>query len=745
MVKKKYSLFSENINDFIILMIPVLLLMTILFLIFFLLVIPGLEQKFLNTKRENCKNFVKLALSDLKSREDEVNKQLIDKKVAQIRAVKRLREYRYGKDSKNYFWIIGSDGRILMHPYRTDLERVDPAKVALMKNEKLLVYLFTNMQEIARRSDGGFIEYFWSWKDDPGRFGKKQSYVKLFKPWNWVVGTGVYLDDVKKELSYIKNNVLLIGILLVVVSGIFVFFLSLMNSGAKKREKEALNKLILNESKFRSIFDFSPIGIAINKLDTGKYLSVNSAFLKITQLSRQKIMDMTWEDTGIFPGFSDGNSPEKIIQKDSVESMELNYKATDISRNLLYSAVIINYDNEPAVLSMIIDITLQKKMEEELRQSQKLEVVGQLAGGIAHDFNNMLTGILGGAEILAMKLDDESPLQKSVGLILKGARRASDLTRKLLGFSRNNEVHFSHFNVHNVLDEAIEMLEPSIDKNIILKKDWLSEFSTVYGDKSMLQNVFLNLGLNSRDSMPEGGVLSFRTADVYLDDSFCKKYGYLYSCGGFIEIDVSDSGTGMSDETLQKIYDPFFTTKPEGKGTGLGLSMVYRTVRDHSGIISVYSEVGTGTVFKIYLPSEKGIEGEKCTEDTVAYGKGMVLIIDDEEVVRTNTMTFLENLGYNAESASDGYEGIDIFSKEPDKFDLIILDLIMPGLNGIETCRKMKEYNPDIRILFSSGFNREISYKEIIECGGCGFIQKPYQFIPFSKAVAEALCYENNE
>ncbi|MHC4718217.1 MAG: hybrid sensor histidine kinase/response regulator, partial [Planctomycetota bacterium] len=340
----------------------------------------------------------------------------------------------------------------------------------------------------------------------------------------------------------------------------------------------------------------------------------------------------------------------------------------------------------------------QARLEEQLRQSQKMEAIGELAGGVAHDFNNLLTGIMGNAQLLDMRLARESEESGYATEIVRAATRAADLTRQLLAFSRRGPVQTVPVDVHEVVAEVVKLLSHSIDRRIELAEDLQASPSCVMGDPSHLQNAILNLAVNARDAMPEGGRLQFATRNVVLDEEYCRlRAGQLYP-GPHVEISVSDTGVGMDAELQERIFEPFFTTKSAGKGTGLGLATVYGCVRAHGGIIDVYSEVGKGSTFKVLLPLAEVEAEAAASEGEPIKGAGHILLVDDEDLVRNFAAKALRGLGYTVTTAADGVDALDLYRRRHGEFDAVILDLIMPRLSGQDTFRLMKEIDPHVRV-----------------------------------------------
>jgi len=383
----------------------------------------------------------------------------------------------------------------------------------------------------------------------------------------------------------------------------------------------------------------------------------------------------------------------------------------------------------------------QTRLQDQLHQAQRMEVIGQLAGGIAHDFNNMLAGIMVSAELLKRRLKGDEGNLKLITTILEASRRSADLTRELLAFSRKGLSAFLPLSIHGSITSVIAILERTLSKNISIETRLLAENHVVKGDEALLQNALLNLAINARDAMPDGGVLSLSTANVFLDSAAVINQPFEVSPGHFLELSLSDTGIGMTSEIIEHIFEPFFTTKDQGKGTGLGLAAVYGTVSQHHGTINVYSEPGLGTVFKVYLPVSDetpvvASEGEAVSRN------GGILYVDDEAILLSTGQSLLEDLGYSVLLAENGMQAIEIYAREREHIQLILLDMIMPGLNGKETFLQLLEIDPDVRVLFCSGVHQEGTAEELIQLGAKGFIQKPYSRVALSRAVAKAIATE---
>ncbi len=390
----------------------------------------------------------------------------------------------------------------------------------------------------------------------------------------------------------------------------------------------------------------------------------------------------------------------------------------------------------------IDDVTDRIELEKRLRQSQKMDAIGQLAGGIAHDFNNMLSGMMGAADLLHIKADPE--LQPLITIISNSADRASQLIQKLLTFSRQEKIVLDPLDVHAVIDDTVEILEHTLDKKITIIKSLRAKKHIIVGDRSQLHNSLLNIGINGGQAMANGGNLSFTTHVVRLGKQFCEQNHFNLSPGWFIQITISDNGCGIPAANKKRIFEPFFTTKQQNRGTGLGLAAVYGTIVQHKGAVSVHSETDIGTEFHLLLPLRNDISGkeqivQEHDSNPEITGEGLILVIDDEPVIRTTAMLMLEKLGYNTIEAGNGREGVEIYSKHRHTVQLILLDMIMPVMDGSECFTELRRINPEVRVIISSGFSRNADLAKLREEGLCGFIKKPYTITELGKTVAQAI------
>jgi PAS domain S-box-containing protein len=387
------------------------------------------------------------------------------------------------------------------------------------------------------------------------------------------------------------------------------------------------------------------------------------------------------------------------------------------------------------------DITELRQLQEQLQQSQKLESLGRLAGGIAHDFNNLLTGIMGNAQMIQLEPDQpEHLLTEQAEEIVSAAGRAADLTRQLLGFARKGRLTTAPVNLHDTVDEVFNLLAHSIDKRIELQRDLQAREHCVLGDPTQMQNALLNLGVNARDAMPDGGRLTFSTRNVQLDERYCRSVAEDIEPGPYLELCVTDTGEGMDETTRQQIFEPFFTTKEAGRGTGLGLASVYGAVQSHKGLIRVYSQPGRGTTMKLLLPvcqADLPRDSDNDRQD-IEPGRGRILLIDDEQVVLKFAGNALREIGYDVVTCDSGKEGVETVKRDP-ALDLVILDLIMPGLSGSETYTRIRQVRDDLPVIISTGYSSRQALESTLQQGAQGFLPKPYRIEELSRIVARQL------
>jgi len=386
-------------------------------------------------------------------------------------------------------------------------------------------------------------------------------------------------------------------------------------------------------------------------------------------------------------------------------------------------------------------LTERRKLEEQLRHAQKMEAIGQLAGGVAHDFNNILTAVMGYGQLLQMQLKEDDPLKRNVDQILNVAQRGAEVTRSLLAFSRKQAIDLKPVNVNKIIETSVKLLPGLIGERIKLKTMLADESLTILADSFQIEQVIMNLASNARDVMPDGGALAIATEKMEMDGEFIRAHGY-GNPGAYFLLSFTDTGPGMDEETKSKIFDPFFTTKKVGEGTGLGLAIAYGIVKQHNGYITVDSEKGKGTTFRIYFPltliKEKAVD-EAAEVSAPAGGKETILIAEDEATVREPLKAMLEMFGYDVIETVDGEDAVKKFKENKDRINLLLFDVIMPKMNGKEAYEEIKLITPEIKAIFTSGYTADtFQTKEILE-KGLTFVSKPVSPNNLLRKIREAL------
>lgn len=498
-----------------------------------------------------------------------------------------------------------------------------------------------------------------------------------------------------------------------------------------------------SEERFRSLVESSPFPVIVHR--NGTYVYANPAAAEIhdittpDSLNGKALFDFTFEN--------ERETIEKSIEKAQQErvqtTLHLNgHKNSPKTIDLILMP--LEYLGEPSQLGIMFDITKNKKMEERLRQSEKMDTISQLAEGIAHDFNNMLGGIIGAVEMLEKKTADTPSLKVFTDIIRKASSRAINLTRQLLDFSRKGKMISTSISVHQIIEETLELGKRSIDPRIILSTNFQAQSDKVIGDPSQIQNALLNLFLNAKDAMPNGGELAVSTENLILTETSVRELS-LEQClkeGEYICITIRDTGCGIPPHVQNKIYEPFFTTKDQGKGTGLGLAAVYGAVKDHKGDLSLQSKVEVGTQFRIYLPLKCSSLNGEIPEPTPEQQPELkhpytILLVDDEPIIKNITETILTSIGCTCITAENGEEASKIFYEQSSTIDLVILDMIMPVMNGPATYSAIRHINPHVKVLLSSGFSDDESVRKLLKKGANGFLMKPYQSSGLIKAIKD--------
>ena len=810
--------------------------------------------------------------------ESQVKRGELTRKEAQARAIREIGAIRYGPNLKDYFWINDMTGLMLMHPYRKDLVGQNIINM-VDSNGK---YFMREFMRVVKTSGRGFVDYLWQWQDDPTRVIPKLSHVRGFRPWGWIIGTGVYLDDVSARMAGMtrKLNIIFFGIL------VFIFLILLYNirqTLSVERERNAAEEALReSELRFRRLAETAPFGLTISDTE-GAFEYINPRFTEIFGYTisdvpdkktwfekaypdpeyRKQVME-TWmrdsRDLQVRGGISerifqvsckDGSqktirfrnvsiakqkqsltyeditAQEEARQKllDNQKKYKLLYKKSKMEEHLYRSLIessadaIVIYDlegnakyvsprftevfgwsekdvlskripfvpesekaetskiiesvvkggipcrnfetkrltkdgdiievsisascyndykgNAAGTLVIIRDVAEKKRLEAQLQQAQKMEAIGTLAGGIAHDFNNLLMGIQGNASLMLMQIEEDHPFYEKLKSIEDQVQSGSKLTGQLLGYARQGRYEIKPININDIVSETADTFGRT-KKEIAVHLKLEKNLRGIEADRTQIEQVLLNLCVNAWQAMPGGGDLFMETRNV----SYKEMSGKVYKVKerDYVLLSVRDTGVGMDQEIVDKIFDPFFTTKKMGHGTGLGLASVYGIIKGHGGYIDVETKKNEGTVFNIYFPaSARTVTAEKDALDSADKGIGTILLVDDEETVATVALELLEALGYTVLLARDGGSAIKTYMEHKEEIDLVLLDMVLPGMDGGEIFNELKQIDENVRVLLSSGYSLNGQAQEILDRGCKGFIQKPYRVNTLTKAINEIL------
>ncbi|WP_444944538.1 PAS domain S-box protein [Microbulbifer sp. ZKSA006] len=395
--------------------------------------------------------------------------------------------------------------------------------------------------------------------------------------------------------------------------------------------------------------------------------------------------------------------------------------------------------NPTGILSIGSDITKQRLLEEELRQAQKMQAIGELAGGIAHDFNNMIHGINGYAEVIR-QISTDARINEYSNQILTTARHASELTKQLLTFARKGNYQLKNCNTHEIIRDVCAMLTRTIDRKINIEQQLEANRPHIVGDPAQLKSALLNIGINAKDAMPSGGSLSFASVNITIEKSTSIS-DFELQPGQYLLITITDNGSGMSDEVRRRIFEPFFTTKESGRGAGLGLAAVHGAIHLHKGAIQCQSREGRGSCFKLYLPTSKTpIKKQSYQAKKLARERKLrIMVVDDEAIVRTYSKALFEMNGYSVVTFATAEQAITHYRQYSDEVDLVLLDMIMPGMDGQELFAFLKRINPQVKAILSTGYSVDSKVQEVISDGVLDCIQKPFTFEHLSKKIEEMI------
>lgn len=509
-------------------------------------------------------------------------------------------------------------------------------------------------------------------------------------------------------------------------------------------KKRAENALRDSEAKYRNLVEQSNDVIYLILDDKLEY--VNKKFCELTGYSREEVVSADFDIMNLVDAESrtmieefknKGVKGEKLPDHYEFKAITKNGRVLDIEASVSR----FRLGDSVAIQGILHDVTEKRRLEAQLLQSQRMEGIGRLAGGVAHDFNNLLTAISGHAELAALKIDSEHLVKEDLAEIEKAAMRASNLTKQLLAFSRKQTLIPKVVDLNSIITDMDTMLRRIIGEDIALTTIPADDLLPVKADVGQIEQVLINLVVNARDAMPSGGIIIIETSNVSITEDSMRMHAKVEP-GSYATIAVSDTGEGMSPDIKDKIFEPFFTTKEVGQGTGLGLSTVYGIVKQSGGYIWVYSEPGIGSTFRVYLPAvEDETEVVERTEeaDEIPKGEETVLVVEDEDAVREVAVSVLKRQGYKILAAKTGVEALKMVSQHKDDIDLVLTDVIMPSMGGLELSRKLHLKLPNLKVLFMSGYTSSAIFHQRLLEPGMTYLQKPFRADELAVSIRKVL------
>jgi len=586
----------------------------------------------------------------------------------------------------------------------------------------------------------------YSWEDIAKAVGNTDHVLILKKPFdNIEVMQMAHALSKKWQLTQIANRQLADLDALVAQRTEELHKVNLWLKGEIAQRTAAQDLLTSSEERFSKAFHSSPVPMAIQRANRPGFLDANDRFLTLLDAEREPVLAgevSFW----VQPGTSQQINLELAAHHAVRDFASTIRTVSGDTREVLVAADNLELGSEPYYLLIVQDITDRVRLENELRQAQKMEAVGRLAAGVAHDFNNMLTVILGYSSMMqngSPRLDGK--LASYLRQVEQAAERATALTRQLLAYSRKQIIQRRPLQLNEIVNQTVGMLRRVIGEHIALDMQLAMDLPFAYADTTSVDQVIMNLALNSRDAMPDGGKLTLSTTMVEIDDAYCARTPDAQP-GRFICLTVKDSGHGMDSATLNRIFEPFFTTKEPGKGTGMGLATVYGVLKQHEGWVEVDSALRRGTTFRAYLPVAEGAVMESPTPaasaapESAPEGDITILLVEDEEMLRDFVSTALTSLGYRVLSACNGREALEVWAESRTEVDLLLTDVVMPeSISGRDLAHKLIMDKPDLKVIFTSGYSAELIGPEFEQEKEHGFLSKPYLTDKLAKVVAAQL------
>jgi PAS domain S-box-containing protein len=552
------------------------------------------------------------------------------------------------------------------------------------------------------------------------------------------------IEVLNRPSSFYRENHEFISVIIAVFIILSGFIVVLVLNTLKRRKIE--EQLQQSEQLFKALFNELLQFCALIRLD-GTIVQINESALKVRKLDAGDVVGTVFWESPWWAGSGYEERVEDAVSR-AARGETVRFLAT--VENPFRGKVAIDFSIKPILESghrLLLaegrDVTEMRQLQETVKNKEKMEAIGRLAGGVAHDFNNMLGGIMGLAELMDMDLPADALKQKRYARrIVSSCKRAAQLTQQLLSFARQGKQESVIVNLRQTIEDAILLLGRSVDKRVRIVSSFCDETLNVAGDPGQLESVMINLGLNARDAMPDGGILSISVRKRTIDAAFCSQSQSNLQPGDYAEVEVRDDGLGIPADLQERIFEPFFTTKDVGEGTGLGLAAVYGTIKDHRGEVTVESTLNKGTLVRLLLPlsAETRTEAqEQLPQHDVRAERKTILVVDDEPIFRTMLESVLNKLGYKTICAESGRIGVELYQQHGEQIALCIIDAIMPEMNGMQTMKVIRSINPAAKVVIASGFTAETTRSDFLTAGAEAFLAKPCSIVELSTVVYRQL------
>jgi len=711
---------------------PAILTVFLFVISFTNITLPSIKSSLMGARKAQLKEQVQLVLSILQKYQKEEKSRHLSPEQSRHQAKELIRSLRYGPDNDEYFFIVDTNIQSIMHPFRQSLEGQDMSNILDSDGKPFI----RHMAQIALTHGEGYIEFMWYKKEDPRIRLPKLGYVYHYQPWGWIIGSGLLINDIHQEISSLTYKTVK-RYLLILLTLILVLVLLVIDGMHRERIRSNTSRALRNSQlQLESVFKVAPTGIGL--VQNGILIEANDYICQMLGLSRQDIIGKPIvsfypqnNDEGFWQNCLESDNQTFLKEAKSVQWQSASGQLIDV----LLAVSLLNQSNPTDGISFTVrDVSALKRAEndrealqKQLIQAQKMEAVGRLAGGVAHDFNNMLGVILGHVELAQLSMQAEHPAYDHLKEIASAANRSAELTNQILAFARKQTIQPQVLDLNRAVEKTLRMIRRLIGEDIDLLWIPSPDLWPIEIDPSQLDQILTNLAVNARKAIAGTGKVTIETGNISFDEAYCHEHAG-FMAGDFGMLAVSDSGIGMDEETISHLFEPFFTTREPGQGTGLGLATIYGIVKQNNGFITVYSEKGIGSSFRLYFPrcTQKTENVEVDMEIPPAIGHETILIVEDEGTVLNLCKTILLRLGYKILTAKTPQNALDITRHYQEQIDLLITDTIMPGMNGWDLSAEIKKVRPDIRVLFMSGYTSNVIANHGILEGDVNFLQKPF-------------------